>query len=702
MTSDQPVAGATETPRSDDGGGVGLDEPTTTSTGPPKQSPDLRDRLRASLPWVGDALALLILTWAIWWLSDNDGGFAQTGMAEFALATLATAPIAVIELRRADRKVVAGVALWGVGLCLSLLFALDRSQFVKETMTLATMPLVGLVAARLWRRTWGPVAILAVFTLGFAAYWHRSFLQWWGKTMLGGQPTWLALSWRNQSGMLMVAFGMFFLVVAMSTRRVVRAAGVLLAAGAFAGVWLSSSRGAVLFMVFGALLAVAVLMATGPDRRSVAIRSLAVVGMTAALTVVVTAVLLAMIQSSPDAGDVTSPLASREEQATANFLRRFEHMEAGLEMFAARPLTGMGPGSYGPMAVNYTDGDANLTSAAHNEYVEAFAENGLLFGLAVLGLVGFAVSRSWRVLTAARGSAGHTASETSAPSEATAAIEEQTDAPGGRTLELDQLRHPVVIAVVVMVALLTLHAAIDFDWGYPILPFLWMTGIAVIWRASPSERSSPTWVAVVALVPLLLAVVAGFAGSEAETSRGRLEGLSPTEYAEATPPWRSSSRRAVARRLMEDRQYEAAALALDGTKRWNPGDRRIDVDEAELAFRSGQISAEEYAAALPTPPAWLSEHVRVANVLLQAGELALADEVAETLIGYYDGFAAWSLPLDDAWAIRIQVAVQQSGCEAARAMAGEAVEHPWFASKPQRETYYDDFVDGLCESVSES
>ncbi len=73
-------------------------------------------------------------------------------------------------------------------------------------------------------------------------------------------------------------------------------------------------------------------------------------------------------------------------------------MQAALRMFADRPLTGQGIGSYEVMALDFTDPDANLTSSAHDEYVEVLGEGGLAGGLPFLLLHVVAGVAVWRRL----------------------------------------------------------------------------------------------------------------------------------------------------------------------------------------------------------------------------------------------------------------------------------------------------------------
>lgn len=101
-------------------------------------------------------------------------------------------------------------------------------------------------------------------------------------------------------------------------------------------------------------------------------------------------------------------------------------------MFADAPLTGTGPGSYRWSSVPVYPDDANLTSSAHNEYLQALGEQGLIGGVALLGS---ALGLAWLVLGVLR-------------------------RPGEDAVE---------VAAAGGVTVLAAHAAIDFDHSYPLL-----------------------------------------------------------------------------------------------------------------------------------------------------------------------------------------------------------------------------------------
>jgi O-antigen ligase len=83
----------------------------------------------------------------------------------------------------------------------------------------------------------------------------------------------------------------------------------------------------------------------------------------------------------------------------ANFSvqERLAHWVAGLRMFRAHPLLGVGAGNYGAAYPQYQLPDwMEALGQAHNYYINAAAETGILGLLAILALVGIALFVGWR------------------------------------------------------------------------------------------------------------------------------------------------------------------------------------------------------------------------------------------------------------------------------------------------------------------
>ncbi len=329
-------------------------------------------RRRTALRWLGDAAALLPLVVVLPWLASLDGGRGLAGTWPLALACVVALPVAWSEVRRLPRVAVVLLAMWGGALVLGVVASRYRADMVVPLLQYTIAPVLLLATRRVWRRSWGPAALLGILGVAVARYQIRSWMDWWAQTE-GGTGYWRPLSWRNPSAALTGMFGVWFLGTALMSRRLVRIGLGLLAATAFAGTWLSSSR-AGLVVTAGAML---VVVAVGVRAARVHGRTVLAPLATAGAVVLVTAVTVAGLLSMQPAGTAQA-VASRDQSVEQNTLARIEHSEAALGMFLDRPWAGQGLGSYKSLAREWNDPEGNLTSSAHDEYAEVAGETGIL------------------------------------------------------------------------------------------------------------------------------------------------------------------------------------------------------------------------------------------------------------------------------------------------------------------------------------
>lgn len=90
---------------------------------------------------------------------------------------------------------------------------------------------------------------------------------------------------------------------------------------------------------------------------------------------------------------------SAEGMADTSLSLRFQFLVASTELIIHNPIFGVGLGNWG-LAVDQIRPDIDIGSihgaAAHNMYLEFFAENGVLAGFLFLALLGVAVIHSWQ------------------------------------------------------------------------------------------------------------------------------------------------------------------------------------------------------------------------------------------------------------------------------------------------------------------
>lgn len=597
---------------------------------------------------VGDAVAVALLVGVLIWWEPFDGGRERDALAQVSWIAVAALPIAVREAAALPRLLRVLLSWYGVGGVIAVLAAVERSGWVTAALIYGMAPIVALAATRIWRRSWGPAALLGLLTASFAMYTYRSWLQWWGSTMADIQPLWMPLSWRNQSGALTGAFGLLFLGIGMMARRLV-AVGALMAAGiSFAGLWLSSSRGAIAFTAAAALvvLLAALRSTTGEGRRTVVAGLLGA----AAIGAVVTIGLTSMIQPG-----AASPLDSRDQEAVGNAVARINHAEAAVRMFVDRPLTGKGLGSYRVVALDFTDPDANLTSSAHDEYVEVLGEGGLVFGLpfvllsALLGAA--ALRRSWR---------GVEVSETS----------------------FVDLRAAATVGLVGVVAVIGAHSSFDFDWTYPVLPGLLAIGAApLLARATATDASAPqaiTPLTLLAASGVALLLPLGVAGDLFERSQPDAVSLSPEEYAVSGTPWYAKQRGDIAAQLLADGRLELARTAVEDALEWNPANDRLVRIRNLVRYEQGELSPQELADTLVPGESRFQSYIDVADWLIEDQEFAIAGTVLDDAIEQMETYASWgsnSLVID-AGIRQVFVAAELDGCTAAEQQAAEVFARP--------------------------
>jgi O-antigen ligase len=94
---------------------------------------------------------------------------------------------------------------------------------------------------------------------------------------------------------------------------------------------------------------------------------------------------------------VTGPVTSQNFST----MERFAHWVAGLRMFAAHPILGVGAGNYDAAYARYVVDLSTWPEPlghAHNYYINAAAETGILGLLAFLALTGVVLDAAWRLV----------------------------------------------------------------------------------------------------------------------------------------------------------------------------------------------------------------------------------------------------------------------------------------------------------------
>lgn len=599
---------------------------------------------RRWLPVAGHTAAVLLLVAATVHLAGDDGGRPLRPSARVVALGLLVLPALVSEVRRLTPRLQLLLAALALGPLVAAVLAPIRAGMTRPLLAAAIAPLVFLAARRLWRQTWGPWALAAILGLALGRAWYAAMLAWWGTADGGGAPQWLALSWHNQSGTLMGAGGVGVLALATTLRGRTGAVAAVGAVPLLAGAWLSGSRGAVIATGVGAVLVVVAALRRASAR--------AVAG--AVLTVLVlTAGAVVGLTSMTETGG--QPVAERDQDAAGNLRARVGHAEAAARMALARPLTGYGPGSYRWASVAHYPDDTNLTASAHMEYLEAFGEGGVVWGVPVLLA---ALGIGWLGLGALRG-----------PPAARHGPPTATGGPGVSAAGREAGR----VAALGAAATLGLHAAVDFDWDYPILVALLAVAAAVlhvqdrrVGSAAPGGEVAPgdagtgvsiTGVTVAALGMLALASV--LAAGPA------LAGISA--------PWNLEARLSQAVSAMADDDLEEAEDRLATARRWNPGSPALPVLDALLAYERGERSADEVVAVVDPRGTAVRDQLLVARRLIETGAPQAAQRLLARLQPVIDARAAWGVrgPAIGLARWSVEAAAEDRDCAAAQQRVDE-------------------------------
>ncbi len=621
----------------------------------PPRAP-IGDMRRQLTDRAGDVVAAVGIVLALAGFSEFDGARDYPAAAALALLLVLAAPVVFEELRVSDRITRWIAGSWAAGWALSLAFAQDRSGFVVPVVVAGTVAFVMLLTRRLMRRTAGPAIVVAAILATLGVYASRGLLQWWGSALNGDSPVWLLLSWHNPSGALSGALALLLLGVGLSLRRhVVAGAGLMAAAVGFAGVFLSTSRGALITTALGLVVIAAIAVRRHGIRRS---------GIRLVVTAAIAAIVVVLLQSMVPTGASTSSRDATDAGADAHFALRLEHMEAGVELAASRAVIGTGPGSYAGLALSHTDSGANLTSHSHSQYVEAWVDGGVLgagafIAIGLASLVG--LGATWRrrpvVLRSER-----TAS----------------------AIVLDDLRAGLVLGAAGTVVHLSAHQAFDTDWTYPVVPFVLAVATAALTTrvtATPPTPSRSAGLAAVGITVVLgmLLVTAGVAGQyQREVSIAR-DDVQASQLIDATAPWDAARQVGFARLLLDDGRLDLADDLLTRARRWSPGHTGITSLQTELAYRRGEITSTFARSELPPMPTWLDGHAGAAAAMVERGDLEDAALLLADLRAVGEDWASFGIGrvVGDAWLLSLDLAHETGGCSRVRGTLRDLAASSW-------------------------
>jgi O-antigen ligase len=335
-------------------------------------------------------------------------------------------------------------------------------------------------------------AVAGLLAAGGVAQFAWALVPWWG----GGDaanPMVGTYFWHNQLAVALLLPALLGLALAVSGRRPWRAAGWLAAPLCVAGLVLSTSRATTACLVVGWVAVVAGCVLTARNRRRVAARAVVLSLVAAGLTLLLPGPPLFDSRVSPLAG--ASARAAAGETLDSNTLYRTQFWREAVTVTLHHPVTGAGYGQLAKVAVPLTPTSWAHSPLAHSGPLQAFADGGLLLGLALLAGLAVACLALLRLVLAG--------------------VRRSLPSAVGRPASLAASADSALGLAAAGTALaLVAHSLVDIDWTYPALTgqFAVVLGLALAYlparatalaEPAPRDLVAATGSAVLALVVLV-------------------------------------------------------------------------------------------------------------------------------------------------------------------------------------------------------
>jgi hypothetical protein len=403
---------------------------------------------RRAVALAGDVAVLVALAWWATGLTWGTGG-REPHVLSIGVGLTAVAALLVRPWRSLSRLVSLATLAPGAAGFLVCAFAPTGWAGADAAASWVYAGLMAAVAAAWARDERRRALLLCVAVLAPLGTFAKGWLAWWG----GGnaaQPFVGTFYWHNQEAAFLLMGALCGLAIAVTAGSALRPLGWLAVALCGAGVFLTTSRGAMMAL-YGALTLLVVL---GLARRAWRLSLAAVIAGAAAF---VTATVLSGPPFFTHGGGALAGASARSQSGEtlgANSGHRLDDWSQAVHVFLRWPVTGVGfHGFASGSALVDQGGKGSLTPFAHNGFLQLFVDGGVLLGavaLAALAVATLAIGRGLR--------------------------------PAVRTASWT----PVVLATAVLAG--ALHSAIDFDWSYPAL----LSGFGLLLvLAAPAVAAAP-------------------------------------------------------------------------------------------------------------------------------------------------------------------------------------------------------------------
>jgi O-antigen ligase len=251
----------------------------------------------------------------------------------------------------------------------------------------------GLLALTVSRRRSGRELLVGALLVAVSAQAFWAFYVWWGSQDPIHQQVGTFYAPNQYAGYLLLLAPLVLAITLTSASRVKAAAAGFVAAYLYLGVALSGSRAGTVAAGCGVLAMVVVASARWLGRT--VLRTVPVLAAVAGLGLLLTGPLL--FRSRPVAVGVQGVVAVKGADP-ASLIMRLHWYGAAVQLGVGHPLTGTGLGTYGAMFSSMQQPHWQWSRWAHNQYLEAFAEGGLLLLLGMVGLPALGLIAGYRAL----------------------------------------------------------------------------------------------------------------------------------------------------------------------------------------------------------------------------------------------------------------------------------------------------------------
>ena len=239
--------------------------------------------------------------------------------------------------------------------------------------------------------------LAAVFVVTGVVWLFISFKSWL-VVLAPNQPRLLrTVGWQNPTAAFFGMLALCALGVALRyTRRIHQLIGSL-CFGLGAGlVLLTHSRGGTAVFLATTVLLVVALRPRLINLAATTATSLATTAITYGIFLVIAPA--AKIGGAAPAGEVDPTLGGHLASASGDFGLRVQYWRTAVKILVEHPMFGTGSGSWVDVVWRYMGPTEDWSTATHNWYLQTFAEEGLIAGIALVVLVAAVSVASWRLL----------------------------------------------------------------------------------------------------------------------------------------------------------------------------------------------------------------------------------------------------------------------------------------------------------------